>query len=99
MFLDYKAKSPLEAFKKTVDSILINWDKSHLAIHLPKAVLKDYHDGQFTFEVPTEPIAILMRRHAELTCLRRTLEDYMPDGIAVSVQIVSKDAAHLVVQR
>lgn len=91
MFLNYKAKSPLEAFKKAVDAILISWDKTKLADCLPKAVLKGYDNGAFTFEVPTAVIASVMNRRAEMAIIRQSLELYMPEGIPVVVQIVSKD--------
>lgn len=89
--LDYKAKSPLEAFKKAVDAILISWDETYLAKYLPTAVIKNYDNGAFTFEVPTQQIADVMKRNAEHSIVRRTLEDYMPDGITVSVTIISRE--------
>lgn len=91
MLSDYKAKSFIEAYEKAWSAMLLTWDKTKLAEYLPKAVLKDYQDGQFTFEVPTAIIAAVMTRRAELAIIRQSLELYMPDGIPVSVQIVAKD--------
>jgi hypothetical protein len=91
MLSDYKAKSFIEAYEKAWSAMLLTWDRTKLAEHLPKAVLKDYCDGQFTLEVPTLIIANVLNRRAEMAIIRKTLELYMPEGIPVSVQIVAKD--------
>lgn len=90
--LDYKAKTPLEAYQKAWQTIPIAWDRTELALFLSFAVLVNYDNGAFTFQVPTQHIANVFNRHAENNIVRRELELYMPDGITVSVQAVVESA-------
>lgn len=87
MIFDYKAKSAFEAYQKACQSIEINWDKTELVRHLSNAVLVNYDNGLFTLQVSTEHIANVFRRHSENAIIRRTLEMYMPDGMAITVKI------------
>lgn len=91
--LDYKAKSPLDAYQKAWEAIAISWDKTEMAHHLSTAVLVHYEKGAFTFQVPTQHVANVFNRHAEQMIVQHTLELYMPDDMAVSVLFVPSEKA------